>query len=184
MTNKNHIKTSVKDPAPLNTEEFYLLTDLLFEALKGNDSLCARQLHVSRPTWKRWEQVPPVWPYWNIVLRHILKEILAQLDTKRYSLKKSHKRRILEALSRIEDESVLTTAAHLAQEYRGAESHLRRLLAVKGKYIDEVLLPANCGGYSKKSIEVASRSLGIIKTAEGFGKSKRSFWRLPDNLDD
>jgi len=167
----------------LDTDEFYALTDLLFETFKENNSACARSLGISRNTWKRWNTAPPTWPWWNLILRLVIKETLAGMTTKR-GISRKHRNKILDAMSRIPDSSDMSVSiADLSYEYAGAEAHLRRLLTKGGMFKKDIMKAANAGGYSKKALELASKTLMIVKTQEGYGKKKKSFWRLPDQDD-
>ena len=168
----------------LDLDEFNALTDLLFEVFKENSAACARVLGISRITWKKWEKEPPTWPHWNVVLRHIIKSYLPALAARR-GLTAKHKERIIALLTQVKEgdklgEEIGTLAYNLA----GAEAHLRRLLARKGMYWDEIRGPKNCGGYTWKTLRMAARALGVVKTQEGYGDEKRSYWRLPDQDDD
>ncbi len=167
---------------PLDIDEFNKLTDLLFEALKENHSACARVLGVSRMTWKKWEHTPPIWPWWNTVLRIAIKLVLTSM-TKRGATKK-HRRRTLEALSQIPHNDELEREIYqTSSDYAAAEVHLKRLLRDKGLFKDEIFTAANMGGYSKKALELGATSLNVIKTIEGYGKARRSYWRLPGEDD-
>ena len=168
----------------LDTEEFNSLTDLLFELFKENHSACARVLGISRMTWKKWEQEPPTWPWWNLVLRHIIKQYLAPLAARR-GLTKKHRQRILDRFNEIPNGSeMLDEIDDLAYDLAGAAAHLKRLLLRKGMFWDEIRLPANCGGYTPKTLRRAAKDIGVVKSQEGYGEGKRSYWRLPDQDDD
>lgn len=184
MLNNRNIKADIPTPK-LDTKEFEALTDLLYEALKGNQSQCARMLGINIRTWKRWEKEPPTWPWWNLVLRNVIREILAHLRQRSGGITRKHLNRIRDSLSMIpEGETLAEQAEMLAYDYTGAQAHLRRLLSRKGMYWDEIRLAANTGGYTQKTLRVAAKQLKIIKTQEGFGENKRSYWRLPDQDDD
>lgn len=185
MDRKIRRQTKVKAYTPkLDVEEFQALTDLLFETLKESNAACARILGISRVTWKRWEKEPPTWPWWNLVLRHIIKTYLTTLRTKG-GLTRKHRQRIMDALSRIpQQEAFEAEIDTLAYQLTGAEFHLRQVLLKGGRWWDEIRLPANNGGYNEKTLLRAARRLMVVKTQEGFGKRKRSYWRLPDQDDD
>ncbi len=183
MVSQRQINTELPTPK-LDLDEFNALTDLLYEAVKGNQALCARLLGVNVKTWKRWEKTPPDWPWWNLVLRTIIKEVLAHLQGKR-GITKHHRNRTLEALSRIPRAEVfMDEVDKLAYNYTAAEAHLRRMLREKGMFWDKLRLPANSGGYTQKTLRLAAKKLGVVKTQEGYGEHKRSYWRLPDQDDD
>lgn len=171
-------------PHTLDPDEFYALTDLLYEALKGNVSECIRLLGISRNTWRSWETKPPTWPWWNFILRHVIIEVLARLKGKR-GLTNSHRNRIREALSRIKsNDHLIALAEQTSDEYTGAERHLFVLLSRKGMYWDQIRLPAHSGGYTEKTLRGAARRIGVVKTQRGFGDEKRSYWRLPRDTDE
>lgn len=180
-------RIQIKVSAPTTTldeKEFYALTDLLYEALKGNQAGCAAALGINVKTWRKWEQTPPEWPWWNLVLRHIIIEVLSQLQS-RGGVTRHHRNRILESLSRIKrSDTLIQEAERLSFEYTGSEAHLRKLLSRKGMYWDQIKLPANNGGYTEKTLRVAAKKLGIIKKQKGFGDTKRSYWRLPNEEDE
>lgn len=163
----------------LDQETFHKLCDLLFEALKENNSACARVLGISRKQWSIWNNKPPTWPYWNLILRHVIKEVLSSMNRKGFEQK--YKRRILDALSELPDSHLLEASiATSSYELTGAENHLRRLLLHGGMFRSDIFKTKNLGGYSKSSMLKASKTLGIVTTQSGFGDDKRSFWRLPD----
>lgn len=183
MPRKTQIRVNIKT-ATLNVEEFNALTDLLYELLKGNQAACARALGISRPTWKRWEKEPPQWPWWNLVLRNVITELLAHLNG-RGGITNHHRNRIRDSLSKIsKSETLIEEAERLSYEYTGAEAHLRRLLSRKGMWWSDIKLAANSGGYTKRTLRVAAAKLRVIKTQEGYGSDKDSYWRLPDQDDD
>jgi hypothetical protein len=168
----------------LDTDEFNQLTDILFELFKENHSACARVLGVSRLTWRKWEKEPPTWPWWNLVLRHIIKSYLAPLAARR-GLTKKHRQVLLDRFNSLTDGSeMLDEIDRLAYDIAGAATHLRRLLSRKGMFWDEIRLPAHCGGYNMKTLRRAAKQIGVIKSSEGYGENKRSYWRLPDQDDE
>lgn len=178
-------QTKVKTFTPkLDLEEFHALTDILFEMFKENAAACARVLGISRITWKRWEKDPPTWPHWNIVIRSCIKSYLPVLASRR-GLTRKHHANIVEALTRVREGNQLgEEIGNLAYEAAGAETHLRLLLMKGGRYWHEIRQPRFCGGYTSKSLRLAARAIGVVKTQEGFGGDKRSYWRLPDQDDD
>lgn len=168
----------------LDEDEFNSLTDLLFELMKENHSACAKLLGINRVTWRKWEKEAPEWPWWNLVLRHAIKLVLASITARR-GLTRSHKRKIQERLNAIPNHSEFEEElGSLAYSWTGCEAHLRAVLAPGGMFWDQIRLPANSGGYSPKTLRVAARSIGVVKTQEGYGENKRSYWRLPDQDDD
>lgn len=174
-----------KTTPPCDPKETEALLDLLFEASKENNSFCARLCGVDTRTWKRWTKEPPTEWYWPLVLRHAIKHLLSQMIAQRRATTAKFRRGILEALSKIpQHKDFEVDIAHMAYEARGAELHLRTLLIRGGRWWSEIQLPANNGGYSKQTLQKAARTLGIVKTQEGFGKDKDSFWRLPNEDDD
>jgi hypothetical protein len=185
MERKRRRQTKIQAFNPkLDIEEFNHLTDLLFEMFKENHAACARALGISRITWKRWEKEPPTWPFWNIVIRHVIKSYLPQLAARR-GLTEKHRARIILQLSALRDADELgEEIGTLAYQLSGAEAHLRQLLSRKGMFWHEIRAAANCGGYTSKTLRKAARNLGVVKTQEGYGEEKRSYWRLPDQDDD
>ena len=164
----------------LNHEEFYDLTDLLFEVLKENNSACARVLGINQRTWMRWSTVPPTMPHWNMILRYVIKEILKSMVIHRVSHAKKTQRRMLDALAKIPDSTDFTKQIeHEAYNESEAMLHLRTLLQRGGMFWDEIKLPGSSGGYSPQTLRAAAKRLSVVRSQEGFGKAKRSFWRLP-----
>lgn len=182
-SNRRQIKLPKFRPK-LDVDEFNKLTDLLFEACKEKHALCAKLLGISVLTWRKWERNPPRWPYWNIILRYVIREYLGAIEARR-GLTRQHRLRIKDRLQQIEraeelDEQIVV----LAQNLSGAQRHIRLTLGGKGMFWDELRLPANCGGYSPKTLRKAARALDVIMTQEGYGNKKRSYWRLPTEYDD
>lgn len=168
----------------LDIEEFNHLTDLLFEVFKENHTACARVLGISRITWKKWETDPPTWPHWPVVIRYVIKSYLPQLAARR-GITEKHRARIVALLSMMRDGQELgEEIGTLAYQLSGAEAHLRKLLSAKGMYWHEIRAVANAGGYTSQTLRKAARGLGVVKTQEGYGDKKRSYWRLPDQDDD
>lgn len=169
----------------LDIDKFNKLTDVLYEAFKGNKSACARALGISTPTWNKWLTDPPTWPYWNYVLRAIILDVCSDLLSRNSSANRKHKNAIIKSLSAIDKDDPIHSGIDIAgYETTAAYSHLRFMLMKKGMFVDEIMTTANMGGFSRKMLERASEKLGIVKTLEGFGKHKRSYWRLPNEDDD
>jgi hypothetical protein len=180
---KKRIKLKQFRPV-LNMDEFHALAELLFVALKENNTACAQALGISTKTWLRWNRHPPAWPWWNIVLREAIRQIVSSLEASRASTRK-HRNQIIRALTALPSNDTLAEdLGDMAYTRAGAQTHLRNKLLKRGMWKDELFQAANMGGYSPKSLEVAARALEIVKTQEGFGKDKRSFWRLPTEDDD
>ena len=183
MEHRRQIKLRYTVPT-LNRKEFYALTDILFETLKENNAACARILGISPITWKKWTSDPPIWPYWNITLRYILKALIPQIEGNR-GFSKKHRDRLINAIQQLPKDDILLD--YLEEEsYTVASSvqHLRNKLIRKGMFKDELFTTANLGGFSHKTIERAAKTLGVVKTQEGYGSEKRSYWRLPNEDDD
>jgi len=180
---RRQIKIPLWEPK-LDVEEFNALTDLLFETLKENSSACARVLGISRLTWKKWENTPPTWPHWNMVLRNVIKHYLSALNSRR-GLTKKHRTRVMEALANIpQSDELIEDIDMLAYNLSGAQAHIRRILGRSGMSWRDLKKPANCGGYDPRTLQRAAKTLGVIKSQEGFGSDKRSYWRLPDQDDE
>lgn len=168
----------------LDVEEFNKLTDLMFEMCKEKHQTCAKLLGISRQTWKRWEKEPPDWPYWNLVIRYVIREYLGAMQARK-GLTRKHRHRIMAALQRIENHEELgEEISRIAYNLNGCERHLTQLLATGGMFWDEIRLPANSGGYSERTLRKTARILNLRMSQEGFGPNKRSFWRLPTEYDD
>jgi hypothetical protein len=181
--NRRQIKLPKFRPK-LDVDEFNKLTDLVFEMMKEKHAACAKLLGISTVTWRKWERNPPRWPYWNLVLRHVIREYLGAMEARR-GLTRAHRLRIRDRLAQIERaEELDEEITALAQNLSGAERHLRLTLGGKGMFWDELRLAANSGGYSPKTLRKAARALDVIKTQEGYGKHKRSYWRLPNEFDE
>lgn len=186
MRKETRRNTKIRKEIPtLDVDEFYALTDLLFEACKENNAHCCRLLGIGSKTWSRWNKEPPTEWWWNIVLRATIKHVLSAMVAKRRMTTRKHQRRILEAMSKIpHSKDYEAEISNLAYEARGAEEHLRLMLLRGGKWWSEIRLPANAEGYSESMLKKAAKSLGVVKRQEGFGKEKDSFWRLPNADDD
>lgn len=180
------IKVSKLPQTPqANPEEIAALLDLLFEAQKGNNAQCARLLGIHTRTWKKWAHTPPTEWYWSIVLREAIKHTLASIVAQRRASSKKFQRSILEALSKIpRHREFEEEISDMAYDIRGAELHLRNLLQPGGMWWSDIQRPANCGGYTRQTLRKAAKALHVVKTQEGFGADKDSFWRLPSEDED
>lgn len=184
MPIKGRIKIKHNTRPTLDHKEFRQLYEVLIEATKENYSRCGKLLGVTRKTFMAWNTNPPKWPWWNMVLREAIKIMIASTAAKK-GMTRKHRSRIIHLLSQIpKSDSFLMDIENMAYEFAGAEAHLRRLLAKRGMFKDEIMTVKNMGGYSSRSLESAARTLSVVKTQEGYGKDKRSYWRLPDQDDD
>jgi hypothetical protein len=185
MRKSTRRQTKLIDFEPkLDAEEFNALTDVLFELVKENHSKCSRLLGISRSTWKKWEKQPPTWPWWNLVLRAIIKHYITGLHARRGFTAK-HRKSVMDLMSRIpQSDEFLDEIASMAYDVHGASQYLRLTLGGKGMFWDELRKPANCGGYSPATLRKAAKMIGVVKRSEGFGEDKRSYWRLPNEDDD
>lgn len=172
-----------KIPAPpkLNTDEFMALTDLLYEAVSGNISACCRLLGINRKTWKKWETEPPEWPYWNLVLRFVIKHTLTGMIGRHRSPAAKHRQYIRDALARIprSDELIEEIEAG-AYELSAAETALRKLLARGPMPWHKIRVKLN---FTPRVLRTAAKSLGVTKEQLGYGEDKISVWRLPATED-
>lgn len=168
----------------LDQDEFNKLTDLLYEAYKGNTARVTRALGINRRTWNNWTHNPPTWPHWNKVIRGLIIDVISSLSSRR-GIIGNHKDFILKRLSKIKDSHELgEDIERYSYELSQAEDHLRAILMRKGMFWDEIRLPAHCGGHSIRALQRGAQSLHIVKTQEGYGDEKRSYWRLPNADDD
>lgn len=91
----------------------------------------------------------------------------------------------MELLSRVpESEDLLGEIEAETYNVDGAAHYLRLTLGRSGMFWDELRKPANCGGYSERTLRKAARMIGVVRRQEGYGDSKRSYWRLPNEDDD
>lgn len=168
----------------LDTDEFNKLTDVLYELMKEKGAACARVLGISRSTWRKWTTNPPRQWWWNIVLRAVIKQYITALKSRR-GLTGKHRRRVMEALSRIpQADEFMEEIDQMAYNIEGCALYLRDTLGGKGMFWDELRKPANNGGYTEQTLRRAARKLGVVRRSEGFGDDKRSYWRLPNEDDD
>lgn len=168
----------------LDQEEFKVLYEVLYDALKSNRKACAQALGIDVRVWKKWQKEPPTWKWWNHILRQCVLHTVSSIQARPSSATRNHLDGIRTRLSSLHrPDKFYEELDNLASSLYGATDHLRRLLLVKGMFKDEIFKAANAGGYSHKSLERASIALGIVKTQEGYGKHKRSYWRLPNIYD-
>jgi hypothetical protein len=120
-----------------------------------------------------------------MVIRLAIKHTLSTIIAHRRATSKKFQRSILEALSHIpQNKDYEVDIADMAYEIRGAEQHLRDLLARRGMWWSAISTVANSGGYSKVTLRKAAKALGVVKSQEGYGAEKDSFWRLPGEDED
>lgn len=185
MEKSTRRQTKIKFRKPkLDVDEFNALTDVLFEVFKENGSKCANVLDISRSTWTKWTTDPPRQWWWNLVLRSVIKSAITGLHSRRGFTAK-HRRSVMDLLSKVpESEALLGEIEAETYNVDGAQHFIRLTLGGKGIYWDELRKPANCGGYSERTLRKAARMIGVVKKSEGFGEDKRSYWRLPNEDDD
>lgn len=163
-----------------NTEETAALLDLLFEVTKCNNAQCARLLEISQKTWKKWIKSPPPEWYWPLVLRALIKNLLASIIAQRKHSGKKYQQQILRRLAKIpNNRDYEIEIGDMAYNIRGAEAHLRAKLQRGGMWWSDLQRAGHSGGYTKQSLRKAAAALRVVKTQEGFGADKDSFWRLP-----
>ncbi len=163
---------------PLDLKEFEALTDLLYEAVNGNTSAVARVLGIDRRTYESWIHTPPQWPWWNIVLRMAVKQVMIGIKGRRGSPTIQHVANIRDALNRIPNSTeLLDEISSQAWEYRECEIHVRQLLAYGPMNWSEIHKAANSGGFTIRQLRAAAKDLGVIKTREMQGDS---VWSLPE----
>lgn len=169
-----------KSTPQADLEETAALLDLLFEANKCNNAHCARLLGIHTRTWKKWSHTPPIEWYWPLVLREAIKHTLSSIIAQRRATGKKYQSDILARMNRIpRSTQFMEEIANMAYDIRGAELHLRQLLAKKGMYWSDIRLPANSGGYTQQTLRKAARALKLVMTQSGYGADKDSYWRLP-----
>jgi hypothetical protein len=169
----------------LDLDLFEKLTDILYEAFKGNKSACARALGISTPTWIKWETHPPHWPYWNYVMRKVIVDVCSDITNRTSSATRKHRVAVITSLSKLpKDDPIREDVEYMGYDQSAAYVHLRQLLIKKGMFTDEIFTAANMGGFSKKTLIRQSYRLGVVKTLQGYGSAKRSYWRLPNEDDD
>lgn len=177
MRNRN---ATPKANPQADLEETAALLDLLFEVTKCNNAQCSRLLGISQKTWKKWIQSPPPEWYWPLVLRTLIKHLLSSIIAQRKHSGKKYQQRILRRLNKIPNSrDYEIEIADMAYTIRGAEAHLRAKLQKGGMWWSDLQRPGHSGGYTKQSLRKAASSLHVVKTQEGFGRDKDSFWRLP-----
>jgi len=163
----------------LDVAEFELLYDLLWEAFNQMDSPVARALDISPVTWRRWKAKPPTWGYWNYVMIHVLRTRLMAMNVQRKGFTQKQfwyiKRQLGQLKGGADIEKYLVDET---QKAHSAEDHLRRLLAKKGMFWDEICR-GKTGGHTQRALQRAAKRIGIVKKREGFGEDGRSYWRLP-----
>lgn len=165
----------------MDLEDFKFYYKSLYTVF-GSQRKAAHALDVSYSTYLKWEHNPPSWPYWPVVMEHVLRARLRGLRISRDESYTSDKYwRITQQLLKHSQHQGLTDAIEdQALEVLGAADHLRRSLSTKGMYWDEINANNRTRGYySARALQKAAKKLGVIKTREGFGPDKRSYWRLP-----
>lgn len=185
---KSHLRRQVKIGKALptaNIEETEALIELLYYVTKENGAYCCRLLGISRPTWRKWVKETPTEWYWPIVLRQAIKLTLSSMIAQRRATSKKFQNDVLHQLAKIPNSKEFEDEiANMAYDIRGAQSHLRELLIKKGRWWSEISSAAHAGGYSKATLRKAAKALGVVKTIEGYGEDKDSFWRLPNEDDE
>lgn len=164
----------------LDMVEFRILYETLLEAFELKHAHAARALAISVKTWRAWDKDPPVWPYWNMVLFHVLKARMAGMAIHRKGFTQSQHAYFRDQLSKLKKgQEIIEFIEQEATQVNGAEDHLRRLLAEKGMFWHKIKLTRWAGGYTPRRLQQAAKKIGIVQESSGFGKDKVSFWRLP-----
>ncbi len=168
----------------LDIPEFTLLMEMMRQAFNRHDMHAAKAMGVSYKTWMKWYHSPPSWPYYNVVMIHIITARLRGLNISRKGFTQDQYWYFRQALAKLKSGTqIQSDIEDAAVQAHGAEEHLRDLLAQRGMYWDQIRLPAHSGGYSPARLQRAAKAVGVIKTQEGFGTDKRSWWELPTRHD-
>ena len=176
---------SRKELPPHDIKETAALIELLFVACKENNAQCSRIMNISRKTWQSWNTKTPQGWYYPMILRFAIKFTLSSMIAQRRTTSRKFQQTVLDKLSKIPNTSELEAEiSNMAYEARGAQVHLRDLLSPRGRWWSQIQLPAHCGGYTKATLRIAAKQLGVVKRQEGFGPDKDSYWRLPNEDED
>lgn len=168
--------------ATIEPDEFTELLDVYMQACNGNYSQAARLLGVSRSTLLRWREekhIPPdaQW-YWPMVITSATKTILAEWR-KLSSTKMQTRRQELTT----ELNAIIRRYNAKTEEYDPDIDNPRTYLLSLFRTHEDVstALIAREGRYSKRTISIAAKSLGLQRRTEGFGENKETLYSLPEN---
>lgn len=174
-------KRTKYEPEPLDQELFQELLHILHHVcFNGNWAQTSRAVGVSRPTAMRWVNSPPTMPHWNVVLREVLKIVIADL---KLSPHRSHRKRARQAMQRLNTlPQVQATVEQMKDNDRAQDGAVKELLI----YLNET--PGQSAStktlrqqlnYSTRTLRAAAKTLNLDIEVEGFGEEKTVYYSMP-----
>lgn len=178
MSRRNfYIKTHTLDKA-LFRELYEFLRS---RVLKGNLSMTARLLGVSRATVIKWESdYPPScqW-WWTSILTMVIKELLSAMRQSSSRSTRQHEANIhLELKKLLPDEDF---ELYEVNDHSNARRHVLSLFKEYDQVSTRMLRSAAySGGYNIRTLRNACESLQLDKEVRGFGENKVTYYTLPE----
>lgn len=164
-------------PKPLDPDLFQELLHILHRILfDGNWSATARALGVSKPTALRWVNNPPTAPWWNLVLRTIIRDLTRQM---RLSPHKKHTQRAGDAIKRLQQ---LPHVEIDVEDFEDPSDAARDILTTVNLAPGQELTADQIRqrtGRSKREIRTAAARLCLHRTTTGFGADKETYYSIP-----
>ena len=163
---------------PLDEDLFEELFHILHSVLlNSNWAATSRTLGVSRATAMKWVNSPPKNPWWNFVLRHVIRELTRQL---RMSHIKAHRKRARLALHRLQ-ELPAVSGEPVEVDWDPDESVQEVLIALNeapGQTLTTAELK-RITSLTARQIRAAAIRLCLVREVEGFGEDKVAYYSIP-----
>jgi hypothetical protein len=183
MKKRTEGETSKFTPTPLDEELYFKLFDILHDGcMKGNWSATARALGISTLTARKWGVKPPRDPWTNKRLDLTIREVYKFMVNSKH---KGLRRRAQIVKGQLERSGLSSMKEYMEYNEQAQAGAVRHLLVTISRAADsqislnDLRLPGIGGGYSMRSFRHAAEILQLDKVTEGFGSSKKTYYRLP-----
>lgn len=165
--------------------QFHGLLTALYNGVNKNDSMMSRLLGISKVTVTRWFVSAPgkgkQW-WWPVVLQFILLRLYEDMRDSAHSKYRERAAEIYKSLKRYGIDELTEQFEWNDAQDDGCFKWLLATMADRPTgdiAVEELLLPGNRGGYSKRSIQRAAERLGLIR----YKRKKNWHYRLPSIIE-
>lgn len=186
MTTKSTRKTSMTNyrPPQMDEDQFHALFDILHDGcFEGNWTATSRALQISINTCKRWSREAPkrYWEFHN--LHKTVREVHAYMAASKHKKTRKRAEKVLGQLHRAGLQTIAETIQANTHSDSEALIHLVSTIAWtphREISTEELHLPANSGGFSKRTLRLAAEQIGLTKETKGYGPDKITWYSIPE----